>query len=743
MTIVMVPVLAGQEPVRLDSSNVAGSLSVVGTPVPVGASAAEGGCAVGETADCNGNCAPTEWIGDTYCDDGTYAHNAVPIFFNCDAFGCDGGDCTGPPCTSAGVNSYSVHHLVAETDVSGQTTCYRLFDPAFPGEPDDIVMFDGIPENLATDLLGTVATVTEVETTNPDGTVSISISTASPSFTDLLPGGFTSPDTGGPLIDGCWFIGIDDLLDWESPLTVLSAEVNFLTDSVVVAGPYDLDVAGFFSVPWDGFFAVALAEAAGLGINGIQLDIVAQKGAICGAAEQGDCCAEHISPGCSDAACCEAVCAQDGYCCSNEWDVLCSEAACSLCGDMCSTPPCPADCPGEGDCCEVHGTLGCSDEVCCAAVCEVDPICCITGWDAFCVAQAADVCGAMCPTGACCLDTACEVPGSCEAVVLCGAGCGCFAVAEGGGHCAAGGACDSMVACPNGSRDCPAGQLCYTNTCCAGPVCAPDCAVGASATRMDDAGPMMFRNALAVASRGPTDVCIEAAEGFCTGVSGEYLGDATQCVDPGVCDCPAELPTLIDTTYGCDDSLPRIGHHVLRYFFDLPIPLPVPGEIEIRELLPAGAVGAVDLSELFDFTVEGDSVLRIVEDGCRGGTCDFALFDARCLDGPDVGQPCGQVLENEKWYAVMNNGTWCAAAEFKVDYAVVHGDANNDLVTAFADLSTINVNLMPLNQTPDDSRFDITTTGGISFADLSSTFAKNGSTALRTKPDGHVCADVP
>lgn len=52
-----------------------------------------GGCPSGEVEDCNGNCAPIEWIGDGYCDDGTYAWNGVPIYFDCAQFNNDEGDC--------------------------------------------------------------------------------------------------------------------------------------------------------------------------------------------------------------------------------------------------------------------------------------------------------------------------------------------------------------------------------------------------------------------------------------------------------------------------------------------------------------------------------------------------------------------------------------------------------------------------------------------------------------------------
>ena len=50
-------------------------------------------CPTGEMVDCNGNCAPTTWLGDTYCDDGTFQHNGTPIYFNCPAFTFDNGDC--------------------------------------------------------------------------------------------------------------------------------------------------------------------------------------------------------------------------------------------------------------------------------------------------------------------------------------------------------------------------------------------------------------------------------------------------------------------------------------------------------------------------------------------------------------------------------------------------------------------------------------------------------------------------
>ena len=50
-------------------------------------------CPSGEIQDCQGNCTPSNWLGDGYCDDETYAHNSILIDLNCAAFSFDDGDC--------------------------------------------------------------------------------------------------------------------------------------------------------------------------------------------------------------------------------------------------------------------------------------------------------------------------------------------------------------------------------------------------------------------------------------------------------------------------------------------------------------------------------------------------------------------------------------------------------------------------------------------------------------------------
>ena len=50
-------------------------------------------CEEGFIADCNGNCASENWLGDGYCDEGVYVVGGFGIYFNCDQFNNDNGDC--------------------------------------------------------------------------------------------------------------------------------------------------------------------------------------------------------------------------------------------------------------------------------------------------------------------------------------------------------------------------------------------------------------------------------------------------------------------------------------------------------------------------------------------------------------------------------------------------------------------------------------------------------------------------
>jgi hypothetical protein len=98
-------------------------------------------CLKGEINDCNGNCAPAGWVGDGICDDGSYSHNGVPIYFNCEQFDNDGGDCDPPICTAPPVPSNPIPFDGA-TDVASNTilTWNNLERPAAFDAPDTIIL---------------------------------------------------------------------------------------------------------------------------------------------------------------------------------------------------------------------------------------------------------------------------------------------------------------------------------------------------------------------------------------------------------------------------------------------------------------------------------------------------------------------------------------------------------------------------------------------------------------------------
>ncbi len=111
---------------------------------------------------------------------------------------------------------------------------------------------------------------------------------------------------------------------------------------------------------------------------------------LCGATVNGSCFAVHPNPSCDDETCCLAVCAFDDFCCTASWDFTCSLQAGFACEGT------PSVCPGDGNCNSTHANGGCSDGACCEAVCSVDPGCCAGPWDAICVSLAADICQGNC-----------------------------------------------------------------------------------------------------------------------------------------------------------------------------------------------------------------------------------------------------------------------------------------------------------------------------------------------------------
>lgn len=108
----------------------------------------------------------------------------------------------------------------------------------------------------------------------------------------------------------------------------------------------------------------------------------------CGASVNGTCFAAHSNPACNNATCCAAVCAIDAFCCSATWDASCALYA----GAVCAGTPGTCGVSSTGSCFTAHQNGACDNLACCTAVCTVDPTCCSSSWDFFCVTAAQSIC---------------------------------------------------------------------------------------------------------------------------------------------------------------------------------------------------------------------------------------------------------------------------------------------------------------------------------------------------------------
>ena len=122
-------------------------------------------------------------------------------------------------------------------------------------------------------------------------------------------------------------------------------------------------------------------------------------GMACGDPMTGSCydLAGNGSPFCENLACCDLICAGDPFCCDMlfTWDEICA----GLANLYCDAPPADrCTSPLNESCFEAHVTGGCLDETCCNAVCMIDPFCCDSFWDSICVSRAAQD-DANCATG--------------------------------------------------------------------------------------------------------------------------------------------------------------------------------------------------------------------------------------------------------------------------------------------------------------------------------------------------------
>jgi|CXWL01.1.fsa_nt_gi hypothetical protein len=251
------------------------------------------------------------------------------------------------------------------------------------------------------------------------------------------------------------------------------------------------------------------------GVIGLVISCGPPDNPACGAGSSNtSCCTGSAtdSGGCGDETCCELVCACDPFCCETEWDAVCAanglgNSGCGA-GKLCN---CSAVCGGPtlGDCCTGHATPGCSDAACCEAVCQCDPFCCDTEWDANCAGDG-------------------FVPG-CGAASLCSNICN--------------PACDAGNPCPDDGLEC-------TEDICVGGICQhPPVAIGTPCGNQTPQGPCDLPDACddnqecGPNLKPPTSVCRTAAnvcdlEEHCSGSSADcptngFNVAGTSCEDDG------------------------------------------------------------------------------------------------------------------------------------------------------------------------------------------------------------------
>jgi len=191
----------------------------------------------------------------------------------------------------------------------------------------------------------------------------------------------------------------------------------------VVEGHEECDFAGCGTCPWDTFPVDGVVGAGDLAFllgNWGPIPPDADPAIVCLDAEPdgnigafdlanllgnwGACPVGFGEDQCVEADCLEnCECVGRGACCgvkgnpeACDADLTAAECAAAngtYAGDdtTCEDCPDPACFDAEGSCFEPHGGPGCANPVCCAIVCNIDPICC-EEWDSICVAEAEELC---------------------------------------------------------------------------------------------------------------------------------------------------------------------------------------------------------------------------------------------------------------------------------------------------------------------------------------------------------------
>lgn len=400
---------------------------------------------------------------------------------------------------------------------------------------------------------------------------------------------------------------------------------------------------------------------------------------------QGDCCTIHPQPGCADFLCETLVCSADSFCCEVSWDGVCATEAGSLCGSLCE----PAT--GDGtDCCAEKLTPECSNPECVDCVCALDDFCCVIQWDDLCAGEAVGGCGAVCPCGPpppICGDGFCESGENCGESDVCLSDCGgcpCIIGVQCTEQCAPGDmlcidqclaqleeteltqaqallTCSAAFGCdllPPGTTR----LLCWTDHCssetvaCNGqPASGPTCADAVNCTLACFEDPGCIEICLAGTSpdQAPAALdlynciiatnCIEITGGgpdFMPCIQSTCSAEILTCVPP-----PPPGPTCVDGV-NCALQCGLAGPACIDPCLALTDPAALPPTVALIDCLVANECNLVASQQEFDMCVadfcllEGQNCLNAVSPVCGDGSCEpFEVCGAPFPCEADCG-PC-------------------------------------------------------------------------------------------------------
>ena len=106
-------------------------------------------CSSEEILDCQNHCAPSNWVGNGFCDENIYNWpdgSGIMINFNCQTFNFDGGDCNdnsggAPGCTDPDATNFNAFATI--DDGSCEYDVYGCTDPAATNYNPDATIDDG------------------------------------------------------------------------------------------------------------------------------------------------------------------------------------------------------------------------------------------------------------------------------------------------------------------------------------------------------------------------------------------------------------------------------------------------------------------------------------------------------------------------------------------------------------------------------------------------------------------------